>query len=201
VLIYNGDLAEGERLIQPLRQLGTPLVDLSGPIPWTVVQGMFDPFVPTGGLQYYWKSLYLDSLSDEVIDFLVGKCAEIPSPNTYVVILPFGGAMSRVGAEETAFGRRDMPMLLEYDSMWADPRQAERNIAWTRQAWAETQRYSGGGLYLNFPGFGEEGERLVRAGVGDANYERLAAIKQTYDPGNLFRLNQNIRPKPSVVPA
>jgi FAD/FMN-containing dehydrogenase len=195
LVVYNGDLAEGERLIQPLRALGTPLVDLSGPIPWTVLQSMFDPFVPKQGLQYYWKSIYLNGLGDDVVDFLAERAATIPSTYTYLVILPFGGATSRVGAGDTAFGRRDIPYLLELDSMWADSADADRNIDWTRQMWAETQRHSSGGLYLNFPGFAEEGEDLVRASVGTTNYQRLAALKAKYDPTNLFRLNLNVTPQ------
>ena len=195
LVVYVGDLARGQQLIQPLLSLGTPLVDLSGPIPWTVLQGMFDPFVPRRNLQYYWKSIYLNGLGDEAVDFLVERAAAIPSTYTYWVILPFGGAMSRVGAEDTAFGRRDIPYLLEFDSMWANPDEAERNIESTRRMWAETQRHSPGGLYLNFPGFAEEGDSLVRASVGSANYQRLAAIKAKYDPTNLFRLNMNVKPQ------
>jgi FAD/FMN-containing dehydrogenase len=101
--------------------------------------------------------------------------------------------MSRVGAGDTAFGRRDAPFLLSFDTTWTDPADSERCIAWTRQAWADMQRFSGGGLYLNFAGFGEEKEALVRSGYG-ANYDRLAALKAKYDPGNLFRMNQNIKP-------
>jgi FAD/FMN-containing dehydrogenase len=197
LVVYVGELADGERLSQPLRSLGTPLVDLSGPIPWTAMQGMFDSFVPKRNLQYYWKSIYLNTLADDAVDFLAERAATVPSTNTYLVILPFGGATSRVGADDTAFGRRDIPYLLEFDSMWADPAEADRNIEWTRRTWSETQRYSDGGLYLNFPGFAEEGENLVRASVGDANYRRLAALKAKYDPSNLFRLNLNVSPQAS----
>ena len=194
VAVYTGKVEDGERLVQPLRNLGTPLLDLSGPIPWTAVQGMFDPFLPKSDFQYYWKSLYLENLREEAVDHLVKLAAGRQSLNTMVILLQFGGAMSRVGAEETAFGRRDMGYLLELDSTWKDPKASERNIAWTRQAWSETMPYSTGGLYLNFPGFGEEGEKLVRSAVGSANYERLAALKKKYDPTNLFRLNLNIKP-------
>jgi FAD/FMN-containing dehydrogenase len=194
VLVYSGDVADGERLTQPLRTLGAPLCDLSGPIPWTALQGMFDPFVPKRDLHYYWKNAYLNRDDDEVLDYLVDVAATLPSKYTYLVFQALGGAMGRVGAADTAFGPRDMAYMFEFDSMWSDPADADKNIAWTRQHWADLQRYSTGGLYLNFPGFGEEGEKLVRAGVGDANYDRLAKIKAKYDPNNLFRLNQNIKP-------
>ena len=194
LVTYAGDLEEGARLIQPLRTLGEPLVDLSGPLPWVTLQGMFDPFVPKGGLRYYWKSIYLSGLGEDVIDHLVELAATIPSPNTYVVILPFGGAVSRVGDGDTAFGRRDIPYLLEFDSMWPAPADDDRNIDWTRQIWSQTQRFSPGGVYLNFPGFGEDEENLVRSSVGTANYSKLVAIKDKYDPANLFRSNLNIKP-------
>jgi hypothetical protein len=195
LVVYAGDLQEGERLIQPLRSLGTPYVDFTGPMPWTALQAMFDPFVPKRDLQYYWKCTYLTGLQDDVCDFLVQRAATIPSTYTYLVILPFGGAFSRVGPEDTAFGRRDIPYLLEFDSMWADPAQADRNIEWTRAAWTEIQPYSTGGMYLNFPGFAEEGEDMVRNSVGATNFARLAAIKAKYDPTNLFMMNLNIRPR------
>jgi len=99
-----------------------------------------------------------------------------------------------VHPEDTAYGRRDAPFLLSIDSTWVDPRDTERNIGWTRKFWKSMERYSYGGLYLNFPGFGEEGDALVRAAYG-ANYDRLAALKRKYDPDNFFRLNQNIAPK------
>jgi FAD/FMN-containing dehydrogenase len=194
VLVYTGDADEGQRLVQPLRTLGTPLLDLSGRLPWTTLQRMFDPFVPKKDLQYYWKSLYLARDDDEVLDYLVQVAATLPSRHTYLVFQALGGAMSQVGPGDTAFGPRDMPYMFEFDSMWADPAEAERNITWTRQQWSDMQRYSTGGLYLNFPGFGEEGEQLVRSAVGSANYQRLSTLKAKYDPTNLFRLNQNIKP-------
>lgn len=194
LVIYVGDPAEGERLSKPLGELGTPLVDLSGPMPWTAVQAMFDPFVPKQGLNYYWKSLYLEGLGDEVVNDTVKWAATIPSTNTYTVILPLSGALSRVDAKATAFGRRDIPYLLELDSMWPDPKDTDRNISWTRKTWADMQKHSNGGLYLNFPGLGEEGERMVRSAVGTENYARLTEIKNKYDPTNLFRVNLNIRP-------
>src|SRR5262249_47353434 len=104
-----------------------------------------------------------------------------------------GGAASRVAPEATAFGRRTAPYLLSFDTTWDDPADTEHCIAWTRDAWSAMHRFSDGGLYLDFAGFGEEKEALVRAGYG-ANYDRLAALKAKYDPGNLFRMNQNIRP-------
>lgn len=189
---YAGPAEDGERAMQPLRELGTPVIDLSGPQPYTAVQSGFDPFFSKGNLAY-WKSLYVDHLGDELIQELCWLAAERPSPLSPIDIWHHGGAMSCVGAEETAFGSRSAPFMLSFDTTWTDPADTERNIAWTRDAWAQMHRYSSGGLYLNFPGFGEEKEDLVRAAYGQ-NYQRLAALKTKYDPANLFRMNQNIKP-------
>jgi FAD/FMN-containing dehydrogenase len=192
--MYAGDDAEGARVLQPLRELGTPLLDLSGPMPYTGLQSAFDPFFPKGWL-YYWKSLYLDRLDEETMAAILRHAAERPSPQTLMALWHLGGgAASRVAAEATAFGSRAMPFMLSFDTTWTDPADSERKIAWTRAAWADMRRFGSGGLYLNFAGFGEEQEALVRAGYG-ANYERLVDLKTQYDPGNLFRMNQNIRPR------
>jgi hypothetical protein len=150
-----------------------------------------DRFLPGG------SPLALEERGDPSIRIarpLIDIAATVPSKHTYLVLQPLAGAMSNVAADATAFGPRDMNYMFEFDSMWSDPADGERNIAWTRQNWADLQRFSTGGMYINFPGFGEEGEKLVRSAVGDKSYERLAKIKQKYDPDNLFRLNQNIKP-------
>jgi FAD/FMN-containing dehydrogenase len=190
--LYAGPVEEGERITAPLRMLGTPLLDLSGPDLFTNVQAAFDPFFPKGML-YYWKSTYVETLADELIDALCELAARRPSPRTTMDIWPIQGAAARVGAEETAFGRR-WPFMVAFESSWFEPGESEANIAWARDAWASMQRFNAGGVYLNFPGFGEEKEGLVRRAYG-ANYDRLREIKARYDPTNLFRMNQNILPK------
>jgi FAD/FMN-containing dehydrogenase len=193
VAAYAGDAAEGERVLQPLRELATPLLDLSGTMPYATLQGAFDPFFPKGWL-YYWKSLYLDRLDDEAIAAIIGYAADRPSSDALMALWHLGGgAAGRVAADATAFGSRGAPYLLSFDTTWTNPADTERNIAWTRSAWSDMRRFGSGGLYLNFAGFGEEKESLVRASYG-ANYERLAALKAQYDPTNLFRMNQNIPP-------
>ncbi|MHB1416828.1 MAG: FAD-binding oxidoreductase [Chloroflexota bacterium] len=189
---YAGEVDEGERALQPLRQLGTPIVDLSGPRPFVEVQTIFDEEYPRGR-QYYWKSLYLDDFGDEAIARLLSLAAQAPSPLTTVDIWQLGGAISHVATDETAIARRRAPFLLNAESNWEDPAEATANIDWTRRCVAEMQQYSKGGLYLNFPGFLEEGQKGLAATFGN-NYERLVALKNKYDPTNLFRLNQNITP-------
>jgi FAD binding domain/Berberine and berberine like len=189
--LYAGSVDEGEQVAQPLRELATPLLDLSGPMPYTTIQGSFDPFFPKGML-YYWKSTYVEQLSDGLLDALCQLAAERPSARTTMDIWPQRGAAARVRAEDTAFGRRP-PYLIAFESSWTDPQETEANIAWARGAYSSMQRFASSGIYLNFPGFGEEQEELVRAAYG-TNYERLARLKAQYDPANLFRMNQNIQP-------
>ena len=191
--VYIGPTEEGKRIIQPLRELGTPLVDLSGPIPWTVVQSAFDPFFPKGEQLYYFKSRYLSNLNEETIEAITPRASNPPQPMVLVVIWHYGGAMSRVGANETAFTGRDAPYLFSVDAIWNNPQDTEEVVTYSRDFLAAMEPYSPGGLYVNFAGLGEEGDALVRSAYG-ANYERLVALKNKYDPTNLFRLNQNIKP-------
>jgi len=190
--VYAGPVEEGERIVQPLRELATPLLDLSGPMPFAAIQSAFDPFFPKGLLQY-WKSTYVDALSDDLLDGLCDLAAKRPSPKTTMDVWPQTGAVARVGTEETAFGPRP-PFMIAFESTWPDPADNEANIAWAREAWASMQRFASHGIYLNFPGFGEEKEVLVRAAYG-TNYDRLVELKTTYDPENLFRMNLNIAPR------
>lgn len=190
--MYSGPAELGEREIQPLREFGTPLVDLSGPQPYTAAQSDFDAFFPEG-LLYYWKSLFLDHLDDEVINAMVVHAENRPSPQTPLIVRHLGGAISRVPEEATAYGNRNALFNLSVDSTWEDPAQSERNIAWTRKVWTQMRQFSDGGVYMNFAGFLEEGEKLLHEAHGE-NYERLVDLKNKYDPTNLFRLNHNIKP-------
>lgn len=192
-----GPVEDGQRLVQPVRELGEPLLDLSGATPYGDVQQGFDPFFGRGERFNYWKSLYLKALPDEAIDRIVARSLDRPSPWTLVTVRNMGGAMSRVPADATALGNRSAPYLLSIDTSWTDPEATDAAISWTREFWSEMRRFSDGGVYLNFPGQGEEGEQLLRASYGDANFERLVEIKTQYDPNNLFRLNQNIPPRAS----
>jgi FAD/FMN-containing dehydrogenase len=191
--VYAGPLDEGEKFIQPLRELATPLLDMSGPMPFTAIQSAFDPFFPTG-MHYYWKSTYVEQIPDELIDALCRLAAERPSSRSTIDIWPNRGAVQRVGSSEMAFGRRP-PFMLAFESSWFDPAQDDANIAWAREAYASMASFDASGVYLNFPGFGEEKTDLLRAAYGVANYERLVDLKTQYDSTNLFRMNQNIPPR------
>jgi|SRR5688572_6459926 len=192
--MYAGDAAEGERLLQPLRELGETVADFSGRMNYCEAQKLFDAVIPFGKHRCYWKSHYLSGLDDAVIDRILAGNARPPSPSTLSSIWNFGGATSRVAATATAFGDRSMPYMFSIDSIWTRPEDDERNIAWTRDFWQSMKPHSHHGrIYLNFPGLGEEGEALLSRSFGD-NYGRLKAIKGRYDPTNLFRFNQNITP-------
>ena len=190
--MYVGDPDEGERITRPLRELGTPLLDTSGTVPYIDLQQSYDPFFPAG-LRYYWKALYLDGFSDAAIRQTTEWSLERPSPRTLVIIRHIGGAVGRVEPEATAFGDRSSEWMLSIDSTWDDPADDERNISWTRAYWDAALRYSDGKTYFNFPGLFEEGQRAIQDSYGQ-NADRLAQVKAKYDPDNLFRLNQNIRP-------
>jgi len=195
--VHSGAIEEGEKLVQPLRELGEPILDLSGHAPYNGVQTAFDPLFVKGERLNYWKSLYLDRIDNEGIDRIVARAHDRPNPWALIALWHLGGAMNRIDPAETALGVRDASYLYSLDTSWTDHADDERAIAWTRDAWAEMQDYSNGGSYLNFPGQGEEGETLLRASYGSENYDRLVEIKTKYDPSNMFRLNQNIKPASS----
>ena len=193
--VYAGPADEGEQYVQPLRELATPLVDLSAQRPFTAVQQMFDVYLPKGELLNYWKSLYLDRMTDDVFDALITVFNERPAIRTPFVLHDLRGASSRIDADATAFGSRSMPYLMEFNSSWTEPGDTAANIAWTRKVWDDmAARFSSGnGGYLNMTSYNEHGEGLVKETYG-VNYQRLREVKRQYDPGNLFRLNANILP-------
>lgn len=192
--LYAGDADEGERVLQPLLELGDPLVDFTGRMSYTDVQQLFDTVIPFGKHRCYWKSRYLAGLNDEVIDAIVAGNERPPSPNTLSSIWNFGGAVADVDPAATAFGDRSMPWMVSIDSIWDTAAQDDANIAWTRAFWERLEPWSDRGrIYLNFAGHGEDNAEVTRRTFG-SNYERLAAIKRRYDPTNAFRFNQNVPP-------
>jgi FAD/FMN-containing dehydrogenase len=193
--VWAGPADEGEKAVQPLRELAEPLLDISGQMPYCEVQQLYDGLFPKGVHHAYFKSAYLGGLDDTIIDEIAPRATDRPSDLTLCSVWYMGGATSRVAGDATAFGDRDMGWMLSIDGIWEDAADDEKNLAWARAFWADMKHHSKGRAYLNFAGFGEEGEELVRTSYGAANYERLAALKTKYDPTNLFRLNQNIKPK------
>jgi FAD/FMN-containing dehydrogenase len=189
---YAGSPDEGAEAVRPLKEFGSPIVDLLEPKPYTDLQSMFDPLVPHG-LHRYWKSVELPPLTDDAIDTLVEHSTAPTSPRSYTIVFQLGGALARVGEGETAFSQRDAAHNVNINAVWTgeDP-DAERHIAWARDFFGAMQPHAGGHVYVNF--LGEEGANRVRQAYGAQNYERLVELKRAYDPTNFFRLNQNIEP-------
>ena len=193
--VYNGDAAEGEALLQPLRELGPMVADFSGRMNYTDVQKLFDTLMPAGEFRCYWKARYLTDLSDDMIDLAMKNALQAPSDNSISSLWNFGGATARVGTQETAFGDRSMGWMYSLDGVWTEARDDAANIAWSRGGWQSAEPYGHHGrAYLNFPGHGEDGAELTRVTFGE-NYQRLVGIKSKYDPENRFCFNQNIRPE------
>ncbi len=191
---YNGSVEEGERVLRPLREFGTPLADMIGPMPYVQVQRMMDEGFPAGR-QNYWKSNFLKGLDTEAIEIIVDHVAKAPSPYSAVAIEQFSGAVNRVGKDDTAFNHRDARYNLLIVGIWPDPTAKADNVKWVRDLWDAMEPYSSGGVYVNYLGEeADEGAERIKSAYGPEKYERLVALKNKYDPINLFRLNQNIKP-------
>ncbi len=195
VACYNGPIEEGERVLRPLREFGPPMADMIGPMAYTQVQAMLDaPYPP--GLQDYWKSNFMTELTSDAIDTLVAYCADRPSPMCHVLIEGIlGGAVSRIGQEESAFNHRDVVYSFLSLGVCADPAESGKCIQWARDVWEAMRPFTTEDVYVNYLGQeADEGADRVNAAYGPEKYERLVALKNKYDPTNLFRLNQNIKP-------
>ena len=194
VACYSGPIAEGKRVLQPLKAFGPPLVDQIGPMPYLQVQRLLDQLYQPG-LQHYWKSNFLTGLSDKAFDTITEYYARRPSPLCHVAIEELGGAVGRLSHDETAFNHRDTRYNLLIIGMSPDPAESDEITRWARELWRAMQPFSSGGVYVNYLGQeADEGADRVKAAYGPEKYERLVALKNKYDPTNLFRMNQNIRP-------
>ena len=191
VLCWSGDIAAGERAIAPLRAFGPPVGDLVGPVPYPAMQTILDATVPRG-MQSYWKYGNVAELSDDLIDTTISHAAQMPAPLTMIHFQHFGGAMDRIGIGDTAYGHREARYGVNLVGMWPDRADNDSGIAWVKGLWQALEPHMTGGVYVNF--LGDEGDDRVRAAYAPAIYERLVALKDKYDPTNVFRLNQNIRP-------
>lgn len=188
-----GEARAAERLAKPLRELGTLVADFSGRLPYCSIQRLFDTQTPFGEKRCYWKSRFLSDLPDAMIDLALQNAIHAPSPSTVSSLWNMGRAVNAVAPEATAFGDRSMGWMYSVDAVWANVEDDAANISWARTGWASSERFGHADrIYLNFPGHGEE-KALTRQAFGNA-YPRLAAVKKAYDPGNMFRFNQNITP-------
>jgi hypothetical protein len=195
---FVGPLDAGEQALRPIRSFGRAVADTVGPMPYLEMQSMFDPGFPFGRLNY-WKASVLPQLHDEAIDILLAQSAAVPSPFSAWALEPLGGAVGRVGSEETAFPHRRAHYNLVIVGMWTDPAESERNIHWVRELWSGVQPFSSEAVYVNYLDT-DDADRIPEA-YGAATYQRLRQLKQRYDPGNFFRINQNIASEGQNGPA
>jgi FAD binding domain/Berberine and berberine like len=190
VCCWSGDLDAGEEFIRPLREFGSPVLDLCEPKPFTEHQEMFDPSFPHGRW-YYMRSCDVAELTDEVIDITVEHSARIRSPLTSFPIWQLGGAIREVGDGDTAFNGRTSGHTFNITCSTEDAEGFAEERQWARDFWSALQPFHEG-VYVNF--LMEEGQDRIREAYGPTKLERLRSVKREYDPDNLFRLNQNIPP-------
>jgi FAD/FMN-containing dehydrogenase len=189
--MWNGPVEEGERMLRPLREVAEPVVDLYGEIPYAELQQMIDD---PPGKRNWWTAEYLDELPDEALDAVVAYSEQMPVSFTQMLLLPWGGAVAR--AADSPLAKRDASWVLHPFCVWEGAGRDEEHVSWGRACRDVFSPWANGGVYLNF--VGDEGEERVRAAFGEA-YERLSAVKAAFDPENLFRGNQNIRPRGQLI--
>src|SRR5438477_171080 len=181
---------ENADLFKPIRAFKKAALDFVGPLPQPALQSMFDAIYPPG-LQWYWRADFVRKLSDEAIAEHIKFANALPSMHSTMHLYPINGAAGRVGKNETAWNYRDATWAQVMVGVDPDPANNDKTISWTKSYWDALHPYSAGGAYVNF--MMDEGEERVKATYGD-NYQRLVEIKNKYDPDNLFRVNQNIKP-------
>jgi FAD/FMN-containing dehydrogenase len=190
VWCYSGPMEKAEEIFKPIRSFSPPALDLVGPIPHTALQSMFDGLYPPG-LQWYWKADFVNELSDEAIALHVKYGSKIPTMQSSMHLYPINGAAHRVGKNDTPWSYRDATWAQVIVGVDPNPANKDRISAWAKEYWDAVHPHSAGGAYVNF--MMDEGEDRVKASY-KGNYERLVTIKSKYDPTNLFRVNQNIKP-------
>jgi hypothetical protein len=194
VVCWTGSHEEGEKVIAPIREVAQPVMDMVSPIPYAALQSMLDGGCPKG-IRGYFKAEFMPELSDDVIEACVAHGHSRPSPSTQLLLEPMGGAMKDVSDDDSAVGRRDVPWCYHALAMWMEPGQEAEDTHrdWARALHNDLEPNTTPGVYLNFTSDAEDEDR-VRTTFGPEKYARLQALKDEYDPSNLFRLNQNIKP-------
>jgi FAD binding domain/Berberine and berberine like len=189
---FNGPIADGRKLMASLlEKLPAPLFNWMGEMPWTAINSLFDPFFPKG-LQWYWKGDFVKALPDEAIDVHIANALKAPTPFCLMHLYPIDGAVRRVLKDATPWSARDASFSMVIAAVSPDPKDAEALKTWGRDYWRAIHPFNLEGAYVNFMD-ADEAENRVELSYGD-NYKRLASIKAKYDPNNLFRVNQNIKP-------
>jgi FAD/FMN-containing dehydrogenase len=194
VVCWTGSQEEGEKVVAPIREVAQPVMDMVGPIPYAALQSMLDGGGPKG-IKGYFKAEFMPELSDEVIETCVAHGHSRPSPTTQLLLEPMGGAMTNVEDDDSAVGRRDVDWCYHALAMWMEPGQEAEDTHrdWARALHNDLEPNTTHGVYLNFTSDADDDDR-VRKTFGPEKYARLQALKDQYDPQNLFRLNQNIKP-------
>jgi FAD/FMN-containing dehydrogenase len=190
IACWTGSAGEAEKVLEPLGRLGRVLGRHVGPMPYPVINTLFDDVQPPG-LQQYWKAQFLHELTDGAIAAHATHAADVPCVESGTFFFPLDGAPQRVPSDATAFAHRDAGLAVVISGAWPDPADTARNVEWVRRYDAAVRPFGGEAGYVNFMS-ADDGER-VRANYG-RNHERLQTLKRRYDPGNLFRLNHNIAP-------
>ena len=190
VACWAGPLDEGEAIVNKIKDVAPVMAEHVGVMPYPALNSAFDGLVPSG-LQHYWKANFVRELTDEAIEAHLEHGPKVPVVNSTMHIYPINGAAQRVSADDSAFGHRDATFAPVIAGMSPDPAQNEANTAWVKDYYAATAPHSEEGGYVNFAA--EDDQDRVRANFG-ANYDRLVEVKRRYDPDNLFRHNQNIKP-------
>jgi FAD/FMN-containing dehydrogenase len=190
LVCYTGDLEEGQRVVQPLRELGTVIADITGPMPYNALFALTAEGAVKGH-RHDVRSMYLASLEDDAVHTIVEEALKMSSPHAMAQLRTLGGAMSRVPEDATAFAHRDKPFMFTIVTAWADPAEDDLHRAEALRFWQAIQPHASG-VYVNF--LADEGEERIKSAYKPATYDRLAALKTRYDPTNLFRHNQNIKP-------
>lgn len=190
VWCYTGDMQAAQQVFEPIRSFKKPVLDWVGPMPFTAIQTMFDGMYPAG-MHWYWKALFVNDLDNACIDLHLKHAAQMPTVLSTMHLYPVDGAASKILKDETAWNYRDAKYCVVIIGVSPDAGVESSIIPWARDYWTALQPYSIGGAYINF--IMDEGAESVKSNYGD-NYKKLAQIKATYDPGNLFRVNQNIKP-------
>lgn len=193
IAVWAGDIAEGERVLQPLRRFGSPAADLIRPMPYTVVQSMVDDALPVGN-RYYWKSNFVSELTPGLAEVLENGANAMPSPLSMILVFEAKGQFRRVPKGAMAFDHRDVGFEMSIIANWTEAAQDATNIEWARGVWDAAQPYVMSAVYTNHMTADESADR-VRAAYGETKYNRLATLKSKYDPDNFFRLNHNIVPQ------
>jgi FAD/FMN-containing dehydrogenase len=190
VWCYTGPIEKADEVFKPIRQFKTPALDFAGPIPFPALQSMFDGLYPPG-LQWYWKADFVNELSNEAIDLHIQHAMKLPSMHSTMHLYPVNGVAAKVSRDNTAWNYRDATWAEVIVGVDPDPANKDAITSWARNYWNELHPYSAGGAYINF--MMDEGETGIKTSYAD-NYEKLVRIKTKYDPENLFRVNQNIKP-------